>query len=604
MFQFDWSNRREYAKEPALGGPIQTRLPRDIVAQTMLLHWQEHCLECAPPQCYSSCALFEARSDRKCARLAYGIARNDGFAGLLDYGADLRFRRWAKIEAELRPRGLSVATHRLLSRLDRVVTGIVNAISTLLTPLSPFRRLNGALTVFRDRLLKALTAAPETDYEEFVMECFLAGDQPGRILLELWNGRTQTFCEAIALKPGNNFVTLPASRVLASVDLSLARITLYPENDANLRVVFSWLDFIKYHPSTKAQPTSIAVPAAKVKCVAWDLDNTLWHGVLVEDGVEALTLRAGIQELMRNLDERGILQTVVSKNDHAAAWDVVKRFGLADYLLYPAINWGAKSTNLVQVAKQLNIGIDSFALVDDSSFERAEVQATLPMVRVLDEREIDTLLSRPEFDAPITEMSRRRRSSYFVEVQRLEAQQLFPGDYTDFLRACGMKLRVFSPRAPEGVKRCLELVQRSNQLNLSSRRFDAEEFAEFINTDGVLCVAMECSDRFGEYGIVGFVSVDERGLVPRMTNFVLSCRIAQKRVEHAFLRWLASRERARGCDRLEAELVVTSRNGPLVAVFDDLRFERVQTDGGRVLLVLALSVAPAADEVVSVEVAL
>ncbi|MFM2294051.1 MAG: hypothetical protein RLZZ350_464 [Verrucomicrobiota bacterium] len=598
MFEFDWQVRGAWAAEQSVAPAAPSRLARADVAATMWLHWQEHCHECAPPQCYASCLLYAARADRKCARLVYGFARNENFPGLFNHGADVRFRRWGKIETKLRPRAAGVGARRFAAATDCAVTGVVNFVSKLLAPVSPFRRVNGAWSVVREKLLNRVGATSAMDFDAFVLEAFLDGAQPARVLLELWNGGALAFREAIALTPGANFVTLPAAKFLANVDWPHARLTLYPENDAELRLIFSWLDFVKF----RAGKNPLAAPAAKVKVVAWDLDNTLWNGTLVESDAAKLALRAGVAEAVRALDERGILQTVVSKNDFAAAWLVVERLGLAEYFLFPAINWGAKSANLRQVAAQFNLGVDAFALVDDSAFERGEVAAALPQVRVFAETEVATLLVRAEFDVPVTDMSRARRAAYRTEAQRGVAQQEFSGDYAAFLKSCGMKLRLFTPRTDAEILRCHELVQRSNQLNLSSRRFTAEEFSALLQTDGVLNVAWDCADKFGSYGIVGFASVDGRAGEPRVTNLVLSCRVAQKRVEHAFFGWLARWAVARGATKLLADLIVTERNGPLVAVFDELKFQRVTEAGVNVRLELPLAAAPVEENIVTLTV--
>jgi FkbH-like protein len=106
----------------------------------------------------------------------------------------------------------------------------------------------------------------------------------------------------------------------------------------------------------------------------------------------------------------------------------------------------------------------------------------------------------------------------------------FDGSYDDFLRSCKMRLRILSPSAPEEVTRCWELVQRSNQLNLSNNRYSIAEFRKLLTTPGIRCLAFECNDKYGNYGIVGFASVDERGVNPVLVDFVMSCRIAQKKV--------------------------------------------------------------------------
>jgi FkbH-like protein len=580
MFEFDWSSSATATRLEV----ATTALPRDNVASTMLVHWQEHCLECAPPQCYATCLLYVARADRKCARLAYGIRRVPG-VGLDNHAADLKFRRWGKIETSLRPAGISIGKHRGLAWLDRVVTGFVNVASSLLRPISPFRRLNGALSLYRGKFLERVGSATGADFDDFVIECHLHQEAPARILLEVWNGGTLSFRQSLALQSGVNFLTLPAQPMLQGVDWPHARLTLYPENDAELHLSFTWLDFVKYRPECK--PKAASKPASKVKCVAWDLDNTVWEGVLIEDGAEQLRLRQEAVELMRELDERGILQTIVSKNDHEAAWTVITSHGLRDYFLHPQINWDPKSANLQLIAQRLNIHVDTFALIDDSAFERAEVASALPMVRTFPETQISSLLGLPEFDQPITEMSRLRRQSYVVETQREEARGNFSGQYLEFLQSSQMQLSLFVPRTESEITRCHELVQRSNQLNLSSKRYTLSEFNDLLTTEGVLCVGLQCEDKFGVYGTVGFVTVDERAAEPLLTNFVLSCRVAQKHVEHAFFQWLAERSKSAGHHQLLADLVITERNGPLVAVFEELQFRASQSGGSRLTLDLS-----------------
>jgi len=620
MYQFDWANEKLWAREESFPS-APTRLHRQEVSRTLLLHWQEHCVECAPPDCYTVCPLYVTRSDQKCARFVYGVYPNPYFGGLLDRGADVRFRRWAKIEAQLNGlAGVSVAKHRLLDRLDTAVTKVVNGSADALQPINKRRRLNGGLTVFRDWALPRFPSSYRGDYDDFVLECFTPEHEPFRLVLEQVVGETVVFRHAFEIEPGQNFHALPAS----SFDLKLngvpSRLLIYPENDAQRRVVFTWLDFVKYQEATRhngARPSTaahsiagspgqgqaeIVTPAAKVKCVAWDLDNTLWSGVLIEDTPEGCRVRDEAVDLVRKLDERGILQTVVSKNNHDDAWKLLTELGLAEYFLYPAITWGQKSRSLQQVADSLNINIDTFAFIDDSPFERAEVQAALPMVRVFSDEDVNRLLDLPEFDVPVTEMSKRRRLSYREQEQRSVMQASFGGDYVEFLRSCEMKMRVFTPQDDSAIKRCLELIQRSNQLNLSGRRHSAEEFGELLAAPGVLAAAIACVDRFGDYGIVGFATVDERPETPVVLDFVLSCRVAQKRVEHTFFAWLARREAARGARTLRAELTKTPRNAPLIKVFDDLPFTLIAGEDSKLLLEQSLEEAQEPDDIIELRV--
>jgi FkbH-like protein len=424
-----------------------------------------------------------------------------------------------------------------------------------------------------------------------VIECFSPEKSPFRLALNLRVDGATIFRHAVEVAPGQNFFSVPVAlpHDLAERDYLL---TVEPEVEHEVRVIFTWLDFVVLRRGADL-PAAAARggPARKVKCVAWDLDNTLWQGILVEDGAANLRLRSEAVALIKQLDARGIIQTVVSKNNHDDALAAIADFGLSDYFLYPAINWGQKSANLQQVADRLNINIDTFALIDDSPFERQEVVTALPMVRIYSEQALESLLERPEFDVPVTSASRQRRLSYLTEVHRERAREVFAGDYLDFLRSCAIKLRIFRPSTAAETLRCLELIERTNQLNLSGRRYDAEAFDRLLRAPGYLCLAMECEDRFGSYGIVGFASVVEDGEQPTLMDFVMSCRVAQKRVEHCVIGWLARRASERGHRKLLADLQPTSRNKPLLKVFEDMRFATEREEAGRVLLALDLATA-------------
>lgn len=600
MYGFDWANRRLWREEREPELATGTSLDPAGIERTLLLHWQEHCVECAPPECYASCPLYVTRADQKCARFVYGITPNPAFSGLFDYGADIRFRRWGKLEAILGQTTASPRLHRRIAAADRGLSSATGALAGALAPLDSKHRLSGALAIARDKLLAELPRSRALDFDDFVIECHSFDENPFRLVLEFTppDGRV-TVRESFEVQPGRTVHRISADRFGSLEDSVGGRVRIYPEGDEERRVVFTWLDFVRYHERALTHNGDHAAPADLVKCVAWDLDGTLWEGVLIEDGAGERSLRPGVAELVRALDERGILQTVVSKNDHDEAWAVVERLRLSEYFLYPQISWGQKSVGLRRVAKALNLGLDSLAFVDDSDFERAEVRAALPMVRVFGIDEVAGLLDRPEFDVPVTHAARGRRTQYRTRIEREQAAASFAGDYLDFLRSCHLELTVFEPSDPAHVDRCLELIQRSNQLNLSKRPYSRNEFEKLLQTDGILALALEAEDTFGRYGIVGFVAVDERGDTAAVRDYVLSCRVAQKRVEHAFFGWLAGRERELGAAALQAELVRTGRNGPLEQVFHDLPFKVVRDDGEHALFELELT-AQVADDVVAV----
>lgn len=609
MFQIEWAQREVWETQSRICPGRKSTLDAKAVRRAYLLHWEDHCLECAAPLCFSSCTLYIARPDKRCARFLYGIYPNPHFRGLFDFGADIRFRRWGKIEAIVYGKIASVRFQRLMDRINRFVTYPSSGFPTS-DGLKTHRSSKGSVKVlWKDNFAKVRNkcfswfapARENVAADEFVLECFSPDREMFPLVLEYSVGnmtRDHTFVgkvkfrHSFSIKPGWNFDTLPAEIFGFGMGNRAGKITLYPANNSERRLIFTWLDLVQYREPRKVgirDPNRLPVPAPKVKCVAWDLDNTLWNGVLAEDGPRNLVPRPDAVDFVRKLDAKGILQTIVSKNNHADAWSVIERLGLREYFLYPAINWQQKSANLKSIAEKLNINLDTLALIDDSPFERAEVQSVFPQVRVYSDEQVSQLLTYKEFDVPVTDETRKRRASYQTEMTRQKELELFDGDYGAFLRSCEMKLRVFVPREEKHILRCFELIQRANQLNLSGRRYSDAEFRQLLVRPGFLCLAMECRDRFGDYGTVGFASVDETQPTPVMTDFVLSCRVAQKKVEHTFLQWLAVREFARGKNMLCAQLVRTDRNKPLLKVFDDLRFVRQAKQNGQDILQLSIN---------------
>ncbi len=185
--------------------------------------------------------------------------------------------------------------------------------------------------------------------------------------------------------------------------------------------------------ATEASAHAAAVHAAKkkekqsIKCVVWDLDNTVWDGILLEDA--EVTLRPHVVHILKTLDERGILHSIASRNDHDVAMAKLKEFGIDEYFLYPQINWGSKAASITQIAQDINIGLDAIAFVDDQPFEREEVAFTHDKVLCVDSALLEDFLDHPELNPRfITEDSRLRRRMYQADIERnrVEAEYVGP----------------------------------------------------------------------------------------------------------------------------------------------------------------------------------
>lgn len=605
MWQTDWAERpRQTAESKGPEGPQVSILEPAAVSAAYLLSWTEHCIECAIPDCYALCPLYVRRRDRKCARFKNGISPNAKYPGLFPFGAEIEFRRWGKLESSFGFGSVKPWQARWLDRIDRGLLQFIRPVSSLFRRVSPYLRINGAYAVYREQLLQVITRGRKEEFDEFVIEVWNLQSQPVRLALETWQ-QGPKFRTSILLKPGRTIQRIPAESMNIDLYGASGMIRVYPDNDAEAHVVFSWLDFVRYRQRTNpvdAVPTSgaQATASSKVKCVIWDLDQTVWDGVLGEQDADRVALRPEVLQTMSALDERGILQSIASKNDHDHAWRVLERLGVAHLFLYPQINWEPKSVNIQRIVEALNIGMDSCAFIDDSPFERAEVSHEFPGMRMFADSDVPALLERPEFDVPVTEESRQRRAFYRAESERKQHAVQYGDRYEAFLRTCEMDATLFRPTRPEHVERCLELLHRSNQLNLSTHRYTREELVKLLEQPDVLCICTSCRDRFGEYGVVGFASLitSKDGAV--LKDFVLSCRVAQKKLENAWFRWLAGAAGASGYSQIRAPYAKTSRNGVLLNALLEAGFAETMKDDAGSLLELDCGATIPASDIVSI----
>jgi FkbH-like protein len=336
--------------------------------------------------------------------------------------------------------------------------------------------------------------------------------------------------------------------------------------------------------------------SGKIKCVVWDLDNTMWDGVLVEDGAAKLQLKPGIVDIIRTLDQRGIIQSIASKNNFDEAMQVLKQFSLDEYFLYPHISWDPKGEAVKAIARQLNIGIETLLFVDDSQFELQQVEASCSGVRILHAENYLSILQMKECRVPVTTESANRRKMYQVERDRQEIASSFKDDYKAFLRHCNITLTVH-PLTDDNLERVHELTQRTNQMNFSGNRYDRELLRSIIRISYLDTYVLSCEDRFGSYGIVGFGIVDNRE--PRMTDLMFSCRIQSKRVEHAFLRYIIEKYILLTGKDFHADYRETSRNRPSGQVFTDLGMQNSGVSDGVTFLTFPHSQELPDDQIIS-----
>ncbi|MEZ4734314.1 MAG: HAD-IIIC family phosphatase [Caldilineaceae bacterium] len=338
-------------------------------------------------------------------------------------------------------------------------------------------------------------------------------------------------------------------------------------------------------PSAPAAPANQLVvskpPSKSVKCVVWDLDNTLWQGVLLEE--ETVTLIPGAVDVIKTLDERGILQSLASKNEAALALQKLREFGLEEYFLFPQINWGSKAASVEAIAQALNIGLDTLAFVDDQPFERDEVAFSLPVVRCIDAADLHTLPMRADMTPKfITRDSSQRRQMYRSDMARQEAEAAFTGPTEAFLASLDMVQYIFFAQE-EDLQRAEELTVRTNQLNATGYTYSYDELNHFRQSPDYQLLMTSLDDTYGTYGNVGLALLACTADLWTIKLLLMSCRVMSRGVGSVMLTHILQQAKATGV-QLQAEFVPTNRNRLMNITYHFAGFEMVEERGALQIL--------------------
>ncbi|MEV0293658.1 HAD-IIIC family phosphatase [Nocardia sp. NPDC050710] len=318
-----------------------------------------------------------------------------------------------------------------------------------------------------------------------------------------------------------------------------------------------------------------------VKCLVWDLDDTLWDGVVLED--DACAPRQEARRVLRLLDERGIVHAIASRGEPAPALAHLSAHGLGEMFCATQIGWDAKSEAVRRIAETLNIGLDAIAFVDNDPVERAEVASALPQVRCYAAEDLAGLPDLADFSpAVITRDARDRRERYRAEALRRTSEQSFAGSNAEFLLGLGLVMTVRRAREAD-LERAHELTVRTHQLNTTGRTFDIEQLRELSASASHEVLIATLRDRFGEYGAIGLVVSEFRGTDSVLLLMLMSCRVMSRGVGGALLAHLIDRASARG-QRCVAEFVPTKVNRVMLVTLRFAGFVVLEPGPERVLL--------------------
>ncbi len=328
------------------------------------------------------------------------------------------------------------------------------------------------------------------------------------------------------------------------------------------------------------------------KLLLVDLDDTLWGGIVGDEGWPNLRLGghdpigeafADFQRSLKNLRNRGILLGIVSKNEEQTALDAIANhpemiLRKDDFIIW-RINWQDKATNIIEVAKELNLGLQSIVFLDDNPVERARVRDALPEVLVPEMPANKmffkkTLLGLDCFDAPqLSEEDGRRHEMYVVERERQEIMSMAQS-FDDWLAQLKLEVIVEEINV-SNLPRTVQLLNKTNQMNLRTRRLTESEFQEWRNLPFHYGWTFRVSDCYGDSGLTGIATIEKNGDEATISDFILSCRVMGRKVEESMIYALVEFSRSLGIKKLWAHYLPTEKNKPCLALWQASGFERI-----------------------------
>ena len=328
---------------------------------------------------------------------------------------------------------------------------------------------------------------------------------------------------------------------------------------------------------------------APKKVLVVDLDNTVWGGVIADDGMEGIEIGdtsprgeafKTFQKAILSLKQRGILLAVCSKNDHEKAAEVFEKhpemiLQMADFVSFKA-NWEPKSDNLRQMAFELNLGLDSFVFIDDNPAEIEIVRQFAPGVATIllgpDPSDYVTQLQDCRLFEPrnITAEDVGRTNQYRSDAQR-HVLMSATTDMDSYLESLAMEA-VISEFTPVDVPRLAQLINKSNQFNLTTRRRTEADLLALISNPGYVCFSVRLKDRFGEHGLISVVIAQQADHTLKIDTWLMSCRVLKRQVENETLNELVRLARERGCSHIEGIYVPTAKNAMVRDFFSGMGF--------------------------------
>lgn len=540
------------------------------------LFWGEHCIQCQAPLCYKSCDLYLKKYDGRCRTFKFGIfpiifRKKNKTKLIYDVFFNPYGKLWSKINhycSNTVPR-----IFKIIEFFENQFFKIDESIKKTLILKKIFKNAFFISYHLKKGIIQLFK--PFNNYEPnyFYLEIYNPNVSDIEIKTIIYDEGQKflRFENMSILKTGLNKIFIEYRKIKEILKNRLDSIEILTSRNIPTRLLFIFANFIS--TSEKILNSEQKNKKKQIKCLIWDLDHTLWDGILVE--MEKTNhfpkLKENIISILKELDNRGILLSIASKNNENEVNSILKKLGIDNLFLFSQINWKPKSQNIKKIQELLNIGLDSIGFIDDSEFELNEVQSQYPEISCYQAEEYKKILKLPEFKGSNTKTSKNRRKMYSVEKKRVNYQLNTQLSYIDFLRSCEIFITLEPPRKQDQ-ERVQELIQRTNQMNFSGNRYNRNHIEEILSNNNSIKIAIKVSDKFGKYGIVGFAIIKLMGSTVFIQDLTLSCRVQSKKIEQKFFELIMEKYFSVGFLKLIVNYNKTSRNKHLVEIFKEANF--------------------------------
>ncbi|MFX0125916.1 MAG: HAD-IIIC family phosphatase [Candidatus Hodarchaeota archaeon] len=340
-----------------------------------------------------------------------------------------------------------------------------------------------------------------------------------------------------------------------------------------------------------------AIKGHRKKCLVLDLDNTLWGGIAGEDGLNGIILSdfgegaryKDFQKRLKEIKELGVLLTIISKNNEDDAMEIIRHHPdmilKADDFAATKINWQLKSINITELAQDLNLDVDSFVFIDDNPVERESVKLEHPRLTVpqfpIDSSQLPSFINQVYYDyfliANYTQEDVIKTQMYKQNVRRAELMKSTPS-LEKYLQSLDTKIYVWKAKTSD-VTRVSQLTQKTNQFNMTTRRYTELDIQNFMHSDDYDVYVIASEDKFGDNGKVATVILKKnKDNTAEIDTFLLSCRIMGRFMEDQILSYVEDQSRQDGIRKMKAYYIPTAKNIPAEDFFERMNYQIIRNE--------------------------